>query len=709
MNKQESVLHLEAPKLLSCIDFDYTSKTFLELKESKDQSAVSSKNSRKNRSAYKVGNFLENKKPKNKQKKKLRSRFYVGNDISDINELDESDINLPDFIRSVKNIKNRKDIKGKVQFENIISDKDKASNQIYLSDPLTVQELAVKLHVASTDIIKFLFLKGISITINQLLDISISTLVAEHYSFNILRKEKNDSVVQDSLSSYVSGRLRTPVVTLLGHVDHGKTALLQAIRQNSPPIINEAGNITQSIGSYEVSIDNESAIKKFIFLDTPGHEAFIGMRKRVVSITDLAILVVSADDDLKPQAIEAIKYVQDRNIPFIVAVNKIDKPESDIDRVKKQLTDFDIVDINIGGSSTIIGVSALNGENIELLLSSIIALSESQNLRSDPSMPAVGIILEAYLDRRKGPVAQLLIQNGTLNVGDIVLAGNFYGRIKAIHDRENKKTKSIESVALADILCFTEVPTPGLLFQVVADEKTAKSLAASHVTASYFSPLDSRISLDDASPKYAKKIVKQINLIIKTSRQGAIDAIMHALSNLPQEKVQINILLVASGEVSLNDVDLAAMSNSLIFVFGLNVLPGISRYAEKRGVDVSSFNVIYDLIESIENYMLSFVDMDYEKQIIGHAEVKNLFSVNKGVVAGCFIKSGKLKKKSYFQVKRVGQKIYEGLIDSLKRAKDDVDQVFESNECGVMCKDYNLWQIGDSLECYELKSLQKTL
>lgn len=712
MNKHESLLRLTRPKLLSQAVFNKSTPVILDLKDRMAQHYFDGKSDKRNKSDYKVVDFLESKKNKSRQKNKKRTRgsLYTTEDLSGIR--DELDTNVTDeinFVRNSKHVKSKKDDKDEnIQPANEFFRSDEITNEVSLNNLLTVEELAEKLNVSSADIIKWLFLKGISVTINQLLDISISTLVAKHYSFNILKQDTDGDTDASNVSCNNSGRARAPIITLLGHVDHGKTTLLKAIKQDGS-LIQEAGNITQSIGSYEILIDGDPIVKKLIFLDTPGHEAFVGMRKRGTSITDLAVLVISADDGLQPQTIEAIHHIQSRKLPFVVAINKIDKLTADTDKVKKQLSGFNIVDRNINGGHTVIGVSALSCKNIDQLLSSIITLSKSQNLKSDPLATAEGIILEAHLNKQKGPVAQLLIRNGTLRVGDIVLAGNFYGKVKAINNSTNQNLKSVESVSLADILCFTEVPTPGLSFKVVSSEKIAKALASSQVTEANSTILNSRISLNDAGQNHAKKMIKQINLIIKTCTQGAIDAIAYNLSCLPQEKVQINLLLVASGEVSSKDIELAATSNSLILVFGLNVSSGILDSSKKRGVSVHVFNVIYDLIGHVQDCMLSFVDLNYEKQILGDAEVKNLFVVNKRTVAGCLIKNGKLKKGSHFQIKRAGQNIYTGLIDSLKRLKDDADEVTEANECGVMCKDYNLWNVGDFIECYELRPLEKTL
>lgn len=711
MNIYDSILRLNYPKLMSSSALYSkitSSKDSVDFKDQSSNVSFADKRSESNNLHYKSIDHLGSKKNKSRQKKRARGKVYPENNISAASDEILQDADSTNFLRSAKNTKNKSSISGdSLSAASALEDRG-VVNEIYLSDLLTVNELADQLSVPSADIIKWLFLQGISVTINQVLDVSISTLVAEHYSFNVLKKSAVSKIIPSSISASKHGRSRAPVITVLGHVDHGKTTLLQSIRKDDYSI-KEAGNITQSIKSYEVTVDNGGSGIKLIFLDTPGHEAFTDMRRRGASITDLVLLVVSADDGLKPQTIEAISYVQASNLPFLVVINKIDKPEADISRVTEQLSAFNIEDDAITGLNTVIPVSALTGQNVDLLLSSIIAMSKTQDLKSDPSVNAEGVILEACLNKQKGPVAQLLVLNGTLRVGDILLAGNLYGKVKAIANSLRQSVSSVESAALADVLCFTEVPSAGLLFKVVSDEKAAKTLASSSTHSHSFTALNARISLDDASQKYPKKIIKQVNLIIKTGNQGSIDAIIHALASLPQEKVQINILLAASGEVSLKDIELASASDSLISVFGLGISSVIVQAAEKRGVGIHAFSVIYDLIDDIKAYMLEFVDLDYEKRILGNAIVKNLFSVNKGVVAGCLIENGKLQKEAHFQLKRSGQIAYTGLIDSLKQLKNDADEVLEGNECGVMCREYSGWEVGDLLECYSLQPLEKVL
>ena len=408
----------------------------------------------------------------------------------------------------------------------------------------------------------------------------------------------------------------------------------------------------------------------------------------------------------KPQTIESIEHIRNRKLPFIIAINKIDKPGADINKVKRQLANFNISEHN----NVIIEVSALTGENINVLLSSLILLSQKQELKSDPSQRAEGIILEAKLDKQSGIVSQLLLQNGTLKRGDFLVAGGSYGKVKAITNSLNKQVVQIESTSLATVLCFNSVPQVGLYFQVVKNEKEAKYIVSkfSESTTST-NNLNTRISLHDKINHDSRHLLKQVNIILKTSEQGAIEAIIHALAHISQEKVQLNLLLVAIGEVSLRDIKLAQTSNSIILAFNLKVSSNILHKAKNASVMIKDFRIIYDLIDYVKNYMLNFVEVDYAKQILGHASVRNIFTINRGTVAGCLVTDGKLKKKIYISIRRQGKVIFTSQLDSLKILKEDVEEVVVGNECGVMCNDYHKWCIDDEIEAYDLKPLRKIL
>jgi translation initiation factor IF-2 len=714
MNKYEPVLCLNNPKLLNdIIAYSQNDQYKIDVNNIlNEESIFIAKSERLNKNSYKDFDYPEEKKTKNRQKKKVRTKIYLDKNVSDIqDELELSDLNDGTFTRNVKHIKYKKNLKDSLENSNNNTQIDlKVSKSIYLDDLLTVQELAIKLDISTTEIIKWLFLQGISVTINQSLDLSISTLVAKHYSFNILKEPQKSKTKISKQSGGVSGRLRAPVITLLGHVDHGKTSLLKAIRSDNIAI-KEAGNITQAIGSYELFLERLGLTYKLIFLDTPGHEAFVSMRERGADITDIVILVIAADDGLKPQTIEAIQHIQSRNLPFIVAINKVDKIGADVSKVKNQLLEYDIFDKDSRNNNVIVEISSLSGYNIDLLLDSLINLLKHYAWKSNPMKKAEGLILEAYLDKKKGPVAQLLVQDGTLFLGDIIVAGNMYGKVKALQSSLKQNVLQAESVSLVDVLCFTQVPMAGLPFVVCKNEKEAKAFINEDLSFNKTSSiLNSRISLNEFQKNEGlKKIVKRVNLIVKTSTKGSIDAIMHMLYNIPQDKVQINLLTVACGEVSMKDIELAITSDSLILAFCLKIPAQISQYLEDKPILIAEFNVIYDLIDYVKVHMLKFVDVEYTKSVLGYAIVKNLFTINKGIVAGCSVQSGKLKKYSKFELKKNDEIIYIGTIDSLKRGKQDVEEVNSGNECGILCQDYTEWGIGNSIECYDLYPLDKKL
>lgn len=715
IDQREAILHLKNPKiLLDLTDSIYKDNIKTEVSSFFDLTSYDVKDEKKNKSVSPF-DLLENKKNKIRSKKKIRSKLHLEQTLSTTeDDLETKELSV---LKGYKNLKGKKSFKHKIELKEKESLNEQINNsfekKICLESLLTVQDLAIKLHVSSADIIKWLFLQGISATINQVLDFSISKLIAEHYSFNVVQDiTKNHFNLSDNNTieqNAATATLRAPVITFLGHVDHGKTSLLRAIRQDGE-LKKEAGNITQAMRSYEVTVNNSEKLKKLIFIDTPGHEAFVNIRNRGAEITDIVILVVSADDGLQPQTIEAIDHIKTRNLPFIIAINKIDKKEANINSVKKQLESYGIYDQNNINNHCLVEVSALTGQNIDLLISTLIKLAINLQLKSDTSKSAEGTILEAHLDKQKGPVAQLLVQNGTLRIGDFIVVGKIYGKVKAITDGYNKKVPFIESTALANILCFTSVPSVGLLFKVVDSEKQAKQFITEYQAVdNNLSVLNNRISLENINRLGTKRIIKKVNFIIKTDVQGSIAAIVHALSNIPQDKVQINLLSVASGDVSLKDIKLASTSNSVILSFNSTVSSNIYRVSENANVIVKQFHIIYDLINYVINYMLTFVELDYEKQTLGHAIVKNLFTINQGIVAGCVILDGKLKKTAYFDIINENNVLHTGLIDSVKRVKEDVDEVLAGNECGITCKLYNLWKVGDKLEIYELIPLQKTL
>ena len=562
--------------------------------------------SKKEKTNSKKLDLLKTKKNKLSQKKKVRSKIE---DIDELNDGSRSTLDISNsisksFIKTRRDVKARKNLRSnnlidsKNNFSHIFSQKEKKqrineNKEIAFESLLTVQELANKLSISSSEITKWLFLQGFAVTINQVVDLSIANLVAKHYGFIVLDKSLKNTFTQKSRINTESDcnsdsiETRSPIVTVFGHVDHGKTTLLDAIIRTNT-VHSEVGGITQSIGTYELTLDKQSSINKLIFLDTPGHEAFRGMRARGAEVTDIAILVVSADDGLKSQTIEAINHIKSRNIPFIVVINKIDKLESNVIKVKEELAQFNVHGKDYGGEISIIEISALRGYNIDFVTSELIKIAENQNLKSDPNQIVSGTILESHLDKHKGAIAKVLIHNGTLHIGDIIIAENTYAKIKVIINAQQQRVKLIKSVSIVEIWGFVEVPIIGSKFTLVSDEKKARSIILEYDDRNNdYTLLNTRIKSD----RYKEK-VKRINIILKADQQGSLEAILNCFSNISQEKVQINILSAESGEISGKDIKLASTSNSIIIGFNVNLSAHIRNTVEQNKIIIKSFNII---------------------------------------------------------------------------------------------------------------------
>nr|YP_010851423.1 Translation initiation factor 2 [Echinothamnion hookeri]WGH14290.1 Translation initiation factor 2 [Echinothamnion hookeri] len=587
-----------------------------------------------------------------------------------------------------------------------------SDKSILLNKPLSIQELSLHLNVPEAEIITYLFLnKGISATINNVLDLKIIQSIAEHYGFNVvkslLNKDVDDFIVEDASrkTSSLTTIKRAPVITILGHVDHGKTSLLDSILKTNL-VDKEFGGITQAISGYEIVWNYELEQYKLIFLDTPGHESFKKMRFRGAKVTDIALLVIAVDDGLKPQTVEAINYIKDMSLSCIVVITKSDKLSDNVSKIKKNLANYDMLCEEWGGSLSIIEVSAMNDQNIDLLLSEICMLSNAKNIFADPQELAVGTILEAYIDKKQGSVANVIIQNGTLKLGDIIVSENLYGKVKSITDVSSLKIQSSGPSSLVKVLGFTNLPQAGSLFFVLNDEKSAKEYCLKHVKVKQIDValkfLNQRITFDVSLD------TKQLRLILKSDTQGTLEAILDLLSNIPQSKVQINIISASLGNISNNDVELAVATNSSILAFNVNVLSHISNLLKKYKINFEVFNVIYDLFQYVETSMLNLIEPAYEKVLKGKAIVQTVFSMNKGYVAGCLVNEGKLTTKSYIYVYRNNLIVYEGFISSLKRIKSDVEEVVAINECGLM-SNFEFWKNSDRIEAYDLVPIEKTL
>ena len=584
-------------------------------------------------------------------------------------------------------------------------------------DNLTVQELADKLSLESSEIIKSLFFKGITATVTQSLDLATIETVAEEFGVPVLQddveeaaKKTVDMIETDDIESLIK---RPPVITVMGHVDHGKTSLLDSIRE-SRVASGEAGGITQHIGAYQVEFEHESKNKKLTFLDTPGHEAFTAMRARGTKVTDVAVLVVAADDGCRPQTLEAISHARAAKVPIVVAINKIDKEGASPDRVKQELSEKDLIAEDWGGDVVMVPVSAIKKQNIDKLLEMILLVSEVEDLQANPERLAKGTVIEAHLDKAKGPVATLLVQNGTLKAGDVLAAGSVLGKIRAMVDEHGNRIKEAGPSCPVEALGFSEVPTAGDEFEVYPDEKSARAIVGDRATDARATKLaqqmaSRRVSLSSLSTQANDGELKELNLILKADVQGSVEAILGSLEQLPKNEVQVRVLLSAPGEITETDIDLAAASGSVIIGFNTSLASGAKRAADANDVDIREYEVIYKLLEDIQSAMEGLLEPDLVEESLGQAEVRATFAVGKGAIAGCYIQSGKLQRNCSLRVLRSDKVIFEGNLDSLKRSKDDVKEVNTGFECGVGCDKFSTWSEGDIISAFKFVTKKRTL
>ncbi|MCE2839283.1 MAG: translation initiation factor IF-2 [Cyanobium sp. 49614_E6] len=582
---------------------------------------------------------------------------------------------------------------------------------------LTVQELADRLGVESSEIIKSLFFKGIIATVTQTLDLPTIETVSDEFGVPVLEDDV-ESAAKKTVEMIEASDLahlirRPPVVTVMGHVDHGKTSLLDAIRKTRVAA-GEAGGITQHIGAYQVEVSQGGEEHRITFLDTPGHEAFTAMRARGTKVTDIAVLVVAADDGVRPQTLEAISHARAAEVPIVVAINKIDKEGASPDRVKQELSGHDLVAEDWGGNTVMVPVSAIKGENIDKLLEMILLVSDVEDLQANPDRLARGTVIEAHLDKAKGPVATLLIQNGTLRAGDVLAAGPVLGKVRAMVDDTGKRVKQAGPSSAVEALGFSEVPTAGDEFEVYLDEKSARAVVGDRANEARATRLaqqmaSRRVSLASMSSQVSEGELKELNLILKADVQGSVEAILGALEQLPQEEVQVRVLLSAPGEITETDVDLAAASGAVIVGFNTSMASGAKRAADLTGVDVRDYDVIYKLLEDIQLAMEGLLEPELVEETLGEAEVRAVFSIGKSAVAGCYVTSGKLQRNCKVRIRRGKELVYEGDLDSLRRNKDDVKEVATGFECGIGCDRFSSWQDGDRVEAYRLVTQRRTL
>jgi translation initiation factor IF-2 len=580
---------------------------------------------------------------------------------------------------------------------------------IEISDTITVKELAEKLNKPGADVIKTLIFTGVMAAINQEIDFATAEKAAEKYGVTVIKKEEEstletfDEEVDAEEEENLEGR--PPIITVMGHVDHGKTSLLDAIRK-AKVTESEAGGITQHIGAYTVNVNNQ----KITFLDTPGHEAFTAMRARGAQITDIVILVVAADDGIMPQTVEAINHCKAANVPMVVAINKMDRPGANIDRVKQELTEYGLVSEDWGGDVICVPVSAKTHEGIDTLLEMVLLTAEMLELTANPSRRAKGTVVEAKLDKGRGAVASLLIGNGTLHSGDSIVVGSTYGRIRAMFDDKGKKIKQAGPSIPVEILGLSDVPSAGDRFIVVKDEKTARQMAESrkekHREESFNN--SNRVSLEDLYSQIREGKVKELAIIVKADVQGSVEAIRSSLEKLSTDDVRVRVIHGAVGAITETDITLATASNAI--VIGFNVRPDNNAVviAEKEKVDIKTYRIIYDAIEDIKSAMIGMLEPEYKEVVLGRAEVRQTYKIsNVGTIAGSYVLDGKLVRNSEVRVIRDGIVILEGKLSSLKRFKDDVKEVNAGYECGLSLEKFNDIKEGDIVEAFTMEAIQR--
>jgi translation initiation factor IF-2 len=582
---------------------------------------------------------------------------------------------------------------------------------IVIGETVTIQELASKMRKSPAEVIKKLMALGVMATINQEIDNETAIIVAGELGFEVQVKIELDQeamLEQENEEDTANLQSRPCVVTVMGHVDHGKTSLLDSIRETNV-IASEVGGITQHIGAYQVERNN----KKITFIDTPGHEAFTAMRARGARITDIAVLVIAAEDGVMPQTIEAINHAKAAGVPIIVAINKIDKPDANVDKVKQQLTEYGLVAEEWGGQTICVPVSAKTGQGLNELLEMILLVAEVNDLRTNSDRSARGTIIEAKLDKGRGPVATVLIQEGTLHIGDNIIAGTASGRVRAMMDYQGRKLKNAGPSTPAEVLGFSDVPEAGDTLYAVAEEKMARQIAAKRILRKREESIKTsipRVSLDDLFKQIEKGQIKDLNIIIKADVQGSAEALRQSLEGLSTQEVRVNTIHSGVGMISEADILLASASNAIIV--GFNVRPSVNarRAAELEKVDMRMYRVIYDAINDVRAAMSGLLEPEYKEVVIGRAEVRKTFSASRiGTIAGCYVTEGKITRDAKVKIIRENKVVFEGKLDSLKRFKDDVREVMQGYECGLALEKFNEIKEGDVIEAVTTEIIKREL
>ncbi len=580
--------------------------------------------------------------------------------------------------------------------------------EIEIPDSISVKDLAAEMKKTTAEVIKKLLGYGIMATINQELDFDTAFLVAGEFGITAKKKETvtdEDILFDDSEDKDEELEVRPPVVVVMGHVDHGKTSLLDTIRKTNV-IGGEAGGITQAIGAYKVKVNG----REITFLDTPGHEAFTAMRARGAQITDIAILVVAANDGIMPQTVEAINHAKSAGIPIIVAINKIDLPDANVDKVKQELMNYELVPEEWGGDTICVPISAKNNINIDQLLEMVLLEADVLELKANPHKQSKGVVIEARLDKNKGAIATMLVQRGTLDVGDTILVGSSIGRIRAMTNENGKKVKSAGPSTPVEIMGLTEVPEAGDTFYEVKDEKTAKHLIEKRKREAREKAYGAttKVTLDNLFEQMEEGNLKNLNLIVKADVQGSVEAVKQSMEKLQNEEVRVKVIHAAPGAVNESDVTLAKVSNAIIIAFNVRPIPAAKEMAEKEEVQIKQYSVIYQAIEEVEAAMKGMLAPKYEEKVIGNAEVRQTFRIsNVGTIAGAYVLTGKVERNAGVRVIRDNVVIHEGKLATLKRFKDDAKEVSKGFECGIQIENYNDIKEGDIIEVYVMEEIKR--
>ena len=649
--------------------------------------------SRRNNSA---GDFDEGKLKSLKQANRLSNMF----DEQDGGMLDYYDLTTERGRRGKKRKNQNQEERTKQKIFQL--------TEIEIPETVTVKDLAADMKKTTAEVIKKLLGYGIMATINQEIDFDTAYLIAQEFGITATKKEtvtEEDILFDDSEDKEEELETRPPVIVVMGHVDHGKTSLLDAVRKTNV-IEGEAGGITQAIGAYKVKVKD----REITFLDTPGHEAFTAMRARGAQITDIAILVVAANDGVKPQTIEAINHAKSAGIPIIVAINKIDLPDANIEKVKQELMAYELVPEEWGGDTIYVPISAKKGENIDQLLEMVLLEADVLELKANPHKQAKGAVIEARLDKSKGAIATMLVQRGTLDVGDTIVVGSSIGRIRAMKDDKGKSVKAAGPSTPVEIMGLTEVPEAGDTFYEVKNEKMAKHLIERRKRQAREKAINSatKVTLDNLFTQMEQGNLKVLNLIVKADVQGSVEAVKQAMEKLENEEVKVKVIHAAAGAVNQSDVTLAKVSNAIIIAFNVRPDNMAKEMAEKDEVEIKQYSIIYQAIEDVEAAMKGMLDPKYEEKVIGNAEVRQTFKIsNVGTIAGCYVISGKVERNAGVRVIRENVVIHDGHLATLKRFKDDVKEVTKGFECGIQIENYNDIKEGDVIEAYIMEEIKR--